>query len=57
MSTNARVALLLVALGLTVAAIALDVAGVAVRDWWEMALPGLVALILVFLLIREVKVR
>ena len=54
---NARVALLVTALVLTVAAIALDLTGVAVREWWQMALPALVALILVFLLIRETRVR
>ena len=57
MSPNARAALLLVALLLTVTALALDLGGVATREWWQLAFPALVAVILVFLLVREVRVR
>ena len=57
MSPNARAALLLVALILTITAVVLDIAGVATREWWKLALPAIVAVILVFLLVREARVR
>lgn len=57
MSRNARVSLLLLVLVLVLGAIALDVTGIAERDWWQLALPAVAAVILVFVLIREVRVR
>ena len=57
MSRNARIAALMVAIGLTVTALLLDVTGVASREWWRLALPAVAIVVLVFVLIREVRVR
>jgi formate hydrogenlyase subunit 4 len=57
-SRNARLALLVVALILAVSAFLLRVTGYDQTDqWWEIALPGIVAAAMVFLLISEVRER
>ena len=57
MSRNARIASLLVILGLLVAAVVLDLTGETAREWWRLALPAIAVIVLVFVLIREVRVR
>ena len=57
MSRNARIASLLVILGLLVAAVVLDLTGETTREWWRLALPGIAVIVLLFVLIREVRVR
>ena len=56
MSRNARLSLVVVALILAVSAFLLRVTGYDQTDqWWEIALPGIVAATMVFLLISEVR--
>jgi 4-amino-4-deoxy-L-arabinose transferase-like glycosyltransferase len=55
-SRNARVGLIAVALVLAFSAFILRATGVDSTDrWWEIALPGIVAATMVFLLIGEVR--
>ena len=58
MSRNARFSLLVVALILAVSAFLLRVTGYDQTDqWWEIAMPGIVAATRVFLLISDVRER
>ena len=56
MSRNARLSLVVVALIMAVGAFLLRVTGYDRTDqWWEIALPGIVVAMMVFLLISEVR--
>jgi hypothetical protein len=56
MSRNARLSLVVVALILAVSAFVLRATGYDQTErWWEIALPGIVAATMVFLLISEVR--
>ena len=58
MSRNARLSLVVVALILAVSAFLLRLTGYDQTDhWWDIALPGIVAATMVFLLISEVRER
>jgi len=53
---NARLSLVVVALILAVGAFLMRVSGYDQTDqWWEIALPGIVAATMVFLLVSEVR--
>ena len=58
MSRNFRLGLVVVALILSVLAFVLRVTGIdAGKAWWEIALPGVVAATLIFMLLSELRGR
>jgi hypothetical protein len=57
-SRKARIALIVVALVLASCAFLLRLTGVdAGKAWWEIALPGIVAATMVFMLLGELRVK